>query len=315
MKLCTVCDRELKGRWCKNCRRFVKSYESNASIYEKEVQQKAGEADVRSLDDRTQKTAEGKKKKKAAFFGVGLSALLAGAGPFLSDFIDGIQIVSDRMKAEEEANRRYFEEEVMLSDEELEFHRNRFDRKLAIQKLTPADRVLERNHTVFYYHPEDIKELGYFCDEPHADLCLTTFEQWLSEQWKAVYEVTEDSSVYSNLCSAEGETIYFRFATYRDYRGAGDFSVRVDFDTATEQLHCVEFKTKGETPDILLCHNMLRKFDSLTRFTVEDFEVALKEALNRGEYATLYESKSARVVFVTNNEGYAVMFYPVKKEW
>ncbi len=315
MKLCNVCDREIKGRWCKNCRRFVTGYESNSSLYKREEQKKESAEAEQSSGGKHKNTDTNRKKKKTAFFGIGLSALVAGAGPFLPDMIDGLQIVSDRMKAEQEANQRYFEEEVLLSDEELEYHRNRFDRKLATQNLTPAEYRRDGEQWVYYYHPEEIKELGYACDEPHSDLCLAEFEEWLANRWTTEYDMTEDSSAYSNLCSVEGETLYFRFATYRDYQDTGDFSVRVEFDTGTEQLHCVEFKTKGEPLDITLCHDMLRKFDSVTRFTVEDFEDALKEAVNGGEYASLYESKKARVVFVTSNEGYTVMFYPVKKEW
>ena len=33
MKLCTICDKKIEGTWCKNCRRFVKTYEISGGIY------------------------------------------------------------------------------------------------------------------------------------------------------------------------------------------------------------------------------------------------------------------------------------------
>ena len=38
MRLCLVCDNMIEGKWCKNCHRFVKSYESNSSIYGQEAE-------------------------------------------------------------------------------------------------------------------------------------------------------------------------------------------------------------------------------------------------------------------------------------
>ena len=33
MKLCSICDKKIEGTWCKNCHRFVKTYEISEGIH------------------------------------------------------------------------------------------------------------------------------------------------------------------------------------------------------------------------------------------------------------------------------------------
>ena len=47
---------------------------------------------------------------------------------------------------------------------------------------------------------------------------------------------------------------------YRDYRDGSEFSLRVEFDTATEQLHSVYIRIKGTSADIGLYCGLLKKF-------------------------------------------------------
>ncbi len=315
MKYCSVCDREIRGSWCKHCHRFVKSYESGASLYgsDESRSMEDGERSFRPMGTKENTT---KKRKKSAVFGISLSALLACTVPYLTDISDGVMIVFDKLKAEEEANRRYFEDEILISEEEREFYGNRMKRNTEILKLTPAESVIERENRVFYFKPEDIKRMGYACDGLHFELKFAEFEQWLDLNWTEDYEVEEDSSVYSNLRSIEGETERYRFATYRNYRSTGEFSVRIEYDTATEQLHEVYFKTKEAPMDTLLCHELIKKFDSLTRLKEETFAESLKDALDGGEeYASLYVSERVSVSFVKSDVGYCVVFCPVEREW
>lgn len=324
MKLCSVCDNRIEGKWCKHCHRFVKTYESHASVYEPGERQ----SNVRMLQEMPQRNTEknltGKAAKRAAqkaakgalAGGVSLVALLVCMGPYLPDIIDGVKVVSETMKAEKEANQRYFEEEVLISEEERQFYLNRMNRNMKIHELTPAESVIEREYRVFYFHPEDIKRFGYACDCLHFELSIADFEQWLSENWTDTYRTEEDSSVYSNLRSIEGETESYRFATYRYYRTEGEFYVQADFDTATEQLHEVYFETTETVPDAKLCHEMIKKFDPLTRLTEDAFADALREAgSSEAEYTQLYVSECVRVNFIRSNVGCAVVFGPVEREW
>ena len=320
MRLCRICDNKIEGSWCKHCHRFVKTYESNASIYESGERQSTEQGPGKVFRENTESSITGKAAKKvvngAVAGGVGLVALFVCMGPYLPDVIDGVKLVSEKVMAEKEANQRYFEEEVLISEEERQFYLNRMNRNMKIYELTPAESIIEREHRVFYFHPEDIKRFGYACDNLHFELSIAEFEQWLGKNWTDTYQVEEDSSVYSNLRSIEGETEWYRFATYRYYRTEGEFYVQADYDTATEQLHEVYFETAGTLPDATLCHEMIKKLDPLTRLTEDAFAEAMKEAMNsEAEYTLLYASECVKVTFLRSEVGNVVVFSPVEREW
>lgn len=323
MKLCSICDNKIEGKWCKHCHRFVKTYESHASVYEPgerqnfvRISQEDADGNVKeTVTGETTKTMVKKATKGVLAGGVSLVALLVCAGPYLPDIIDGVKLVSETMKAEKEANQRYFEEEVLISEEERQFYLNRMNRNVKIHELTPAESVIEREHRVFYFHPEDIKRFGYACDCLHFDFGIAELEQWLSENWTDTYRTEEDSSVYSNLRSIEGETERYRFATYRYYRGDGEFFVQAEYDTATEQLHEVYFETAETLPDAKLCHEMVKKFDPLITLTEEAFADDLQEAgSSEEEYTLLYTSECVKVTFLRCEAGNVVVFGPVERE-
>ena len=153
--------------------------------------------------------------------------------------------------------------------------------------------------------------MGYPCDEKHFELQLTECEQWLTEQWTDVYEYEEDSSIYSNLRSIQGENESYRFATYRDYRDGGEFSVQVDFDTATEQLHSVYISVEGTSADVGLYYGLLKKFYPKSIWTEVEFTKALIEAVESGdEYVEFYSSKYAKIAYLKKDGGYSLGYTP-----
>lgn len=312
MRLCSVCDKEIEGKWCKHCHRFVKSYESAASIYRKEMQSN-NVTTVTSEHGKesavtTEKNIERKvKKNRTVVGGIGLSVALTCILPFVPDIIGLMQESSDRA----EANREYFEEEVWLSEEELQAYGEKVRRNSAMLGIEPAGRSIDENSRVLYYNPEDIKEMGYPCDEKHFDVCLPEFEQWLAEQWTTEYKMVEDSSVYSNLCSMYGENATYRFATYREYSNGSEFSLRVDFDTATEQLHDVYIKVEGASVDIPLCCGLLKTFYPKSIWTEEKFAQELLKAVeSEEEYVEFYNSKYLKIAYLKKDEGYSLGFTP-----
>ncbi len=313
MRLCSVCDNKIEGKWCKHCHRFVKSYESSSSIYGQEAEQRTPQAAQSGTirDSGTKAETKGTdttlKKKKTAVVGISLSVLLTSVLPLVTDVFGLLKDASDRA----ETNRQQFEEEVMLSEEELKFYGERMIRNSLILGIEPAERVIEENSRVFYYNPEDIKEMGYPCDEKHFELQLTEFEQWLTEQWTDVYEYEEDSSIYSNLRSIQGENESYRFATYRDYRDGSEFSVQVDFDTATEQLHSVYISVEGTSADVGLYCGLLKKFDLKCRWPEVEFTKALIEAVESGEeYVEFYRSEYVKVAYLKKDGGYSLCYTP-----
>lgn len=313
MRLCSVCDHEIKGKWCKHCHRFVKSYESNSSIYGQEDNGKHVTMAVQEhAKNRTEamgnRTTDGVKRKvnKAAVCGIGLSVALTCALPMVSDIIGLFQASADRA----EANREFLEG-IEFSEEERKYYGDRMKRNTAMLSITPAERVLDEDSDVRYYNPEDIKEMGYPCDEKHFELCLTEFEQWLVENRTGDYEMVEDSSVYSNLCSVSGENVRYRFATYRDYRDGSGLAFRVEFDTATEQLHSVYIEVEGASADIGLYCGLLKEIYPKTIWTELEFTKALIEAVESGEeYVEFYSSKYAKIAYLKKDGGYSLGYTP-----
>ena len=313
MRLCSVCDHEIKGKWCKNCHRFVKSYESNSSIYGHEGREQNVTAAVsESAKARTEamgNSATGGTKrvaKKAAVCGIGLSVALTCALPMMPDIIGLFQASAERAEANKE-----FLEGIEFSEEELKFYGDRMTRNAVMPGIEPAERILDKDSDVRYYNPEDIKEMGYPCDEKHFELRLPEFEQWLTEQWTEEYEMVEDSSVYSNLCSVSGENVRYRFATYRDYGNGSELSIRVEFDTATEQLHSVYIEVEGGSADIGLYCGLLKKIYPKTIWTELEFTKALIEAVeNEEEYVEFYNSKYARIAYLKKDGGYSLGYTP-----
>ncbi len=313
MRLCSVCDNKIEGKWCKHCHRFVKSYECSSSRYgqdaERETPQatQSGEVCVSGAKTETKETDTTIKKRKTAVVGISLSVLLTSVLPLVTDVFGLLKDASDRA----ETNRQQFEEEVMLSEEELQAYGDRMKRNTAMLSIEPAERIIDEDSNVRYYNPEDIKEMGYPCDEKHFELHLAEFERWLTEHWTDAYEFEEDSSIYSNLRSIQGENERYRFATYRDYRDGSEFSLRTDFDTATEQLHSVYICVEGASIDIPLYCGVLRQFDPKCRWPEVEFTEALLEAVESGEeYVEFYSSEYVKIAFLKKDGGYSLGYTP-----
>ena len=311
MRLCSVCDNEIKGKWCKHCHRFVKSYESVGYSYRQEAQSKsvteAMPEQGKEPEATTGKSIERNVKKgRTVVGGIGLSVALTCALPMVPDIIDIFKASAERAEANKE-----FLDDLQFSEEELEFYKDRMMRDTVMQGIEPAERILDKDSDVRYYHPEDIKEMGYPCDVKHFELCLPEFEQWLGEQWTAEYEMVDDSSVYSNLCSVNGDNVSFRFATYREYRNGSEMSFRVDFDTATEQLHDVYIQVEGASVDISLCYGLLKTFYPKSIWTEERFaEELLKAVESEEEYVEFYNSKYLKIAYLKKDGGYSLGFTP-----
>lgn len=284
MKLCEICDNPIKGRWCKNCHRFVTGYESNLPVYRCE-EETTSMVETKSELTEKEKTKVSK-RTKGAICGISWLVILSFLIPYVPDIIDTVKMMFDYTEKKQEEKREFFEE-VTISEEEMEEYGDKIKREAALQGLTPAERVIEKDSSLFYYNPEDIKAIGYACDETHLELYFKEFEQWLNAHWTDVYEYEDDSSVYSNQCHINGDDMYFQFATYRNYWDESGTMVRVEYDTGTEQLHSVFISTREDVP-VELGYGLLKQLKPETQWIEEKFAEELQKAMDGEEAYTVF---------------------------
>lgn len=343
MKLCTICDKKIEGTWCKNCRKFVKTYEISSGIYlnerhdpmndkgctyhtdsrtdsmKKVVQEctSTSGGTLRTYTSTTSastsgsaRTATQKKGKKIAIIVVVIYILvncLGLIGPAIVRMIDN---ASERYR-EEVSDNEFYEDETELSDEELEELFNREMRDAALMELTPAYHAEEEDYEVLYFSPEDIEEIGYSCDNRHFDMNLEAFELWLIANSEESFQYTDDISKYGNYYYISSDYSQVSFTCYRDYYGSSGSVIRADYDTATKLLHVVRFVTEDDSLDMNLCLSLIKGFEPDTELTKEQFAKSVEEAKATEEYVTLYYSEEVHVAFEMNEEGYTLVYYPV----
>lgn len=343
MRLCSVCDKKIEGTWCKNCRRFVKTYEISSTIYLNERHDPQNDKDCTYHTDTnntvtrervnsgaqrsytsnrttytsssasasgTNSSAAKKKGKKTALIVVIVYILIScigTLGPLLVELFDNVsegfrEVVSDN---------EIQEDEIEFVPEELEEHFNKEIRDVELDILKPVYQVAEGDYRIDYYDPEEIMEIAYPCDSGHFDMTFDAFEDWLEESWTDVYEYVDDISEYSNYRYITDDYTWVQFSCYRDYYASDDFAIRVEYDTATEQVHAVGFVAREDGMDEGLCYAMLLYFEPDTEWTRQQFARDVEEAKAEGDYATLYYSEKVHVAFEMNEEAYMLVYYPI----
>lgn len=339
MKLCSICDKKIEGTWCKNCHRFVKTYEISEGIHFNESHDPNNDANctyhtggtsqrrttagtTATRQTYTQTTTQsrsttgaetGKKKKgkgKLAVILIVLYVLINLIGalvPTITNCVGALTEEFEESFREEEKKDDPFAETPKQEDGPA------YEEKLAaVEKLTPLDEAEGDGYVFKYYDPRDIVALGFACDEAHFDVTVPEFDEWLEENWVDEYELEEGISEYSNYFY-EGETsTWLSFCLYRDYYADEEFSVRVDYDTATQKLHGFGFAAVDGWDATELYYAALKEFDPETDWTQSFFKRNMKDALNDGgeESVALYSSDVLRIE-VQQWDGYhSVTFYP-----
>lgn len=339
MKLCTICDKKIEGTWCKNCHRFVKTYDLPARIYLNERHNPTDDKDCtyhadpvktiaresmststgtqRTYTSTTSSSASGtsqsaakKKGKKTAFVIIAVYILVNCLGLIGPTILKGVSKQFEGFY-EDVSEDEISEGVKKLTQEELKELFDREELNTEFLVLVPECCVEDEDYKFLYYNPENVKNLGYPCDEMHFDLKIRQLEEWLTSNWTGSFEYTEDISMYSNYYYITEDYSQVWFACFQNYYLSDDFEMNVEYDTATEQLHAVRFNAKQDNMDRNLCYTLLKKLEPGTELTGAQFEELLEEVKAVGEFATLYYSEAVHVLFVVNEDGYSLEYYPV----
>lgn len=241
MKLCTICDKKIEGTWCKNCRKFVKTYEISGGIYLNErhdplndngctyhtdprtdstkhvmrehtsvntgMQRTYTSTTTSASVSGTNRSAEKKKGKKIALIIIVVYILVNCLGFIGPAIVRVVENVSGGYQ-EEVFEKELYDDEPELSEEELEEQFNRELRNAALLELKPVNCWEEEDFEVYYFNREDIEGIGYPCDSEHFDMTLEEFEAWLVEQRMYSFQFSEDYSIYSNWYIRYAEELY-----------------------------------------------------------------------------------------------------------
>lgn len=317
MRLCLICDKKIDGSWCRNCHRFVKSYElSNRVYFNERHNPENDEGCTYHTDTATNKTESGGKKKGR------LALLIIVLYVAFSFFGVVIPIIIKAMDSFSEGFREIYETEAptsespvqMIPEYEKELDLSYAERMAVMETLLPVTEEAEEGYVFRYYRPETITGLGFSCDELHFDRTLREFEKWLEAHWTGDYETDEKFSEYYNYFYEDEEYTWLYFASFRDYYSSDDFAVRAGYDTATGRLHMIGFVALTEQDISPLYYALLTELDPKTTWTEADFsealETALKEALKGEEYATFYTSDVLEIDVQLKDGCYSVTFYP-----
>ncbi len=347
MRLCTICDKKIEGTWCKNCHRFVKTYDLPEGIHLNEAHDPKNDANCTyhvntkktgnttytttsrgtgttttrqtytqtSTQTTARNTASGQKKKSKGKVIVILIILYVVIN-FLLAFIPTI---TNCVGAISEEFKEGFHEEYEPDDpfektpEEVKPGDLSYEEKLdAMDDLKPLDEYAEEDYVFRYYDPRDIAELGFACDEAHFDVTVPEFEEWLNDNWLDEYEIEEDISEYYNYYYEDDEYAWLYFSMFRDYYAGDDFAVRVGYDTVTRQLHMFGFVATEDVDASSLYISALRKFDPETDWTQRFFQQKIDEVVEKGgeQYETIYSSDALTVDVQVRDGCYSVTFYP-----
>ncbi|MBQ8798516.1 MAG: hypothetical protein IJZ55_03000 [Lachnospiraceae bacterium] len=307
MKLCVICDKKIEGKWCKNCKRFVKSYELSNGIYLNESHDPLNDSEctyhdfpkqttttyekrsetARSMmstvtSNRTGKSATGKRtgKKIAAVIGVFYAVVVVigiigtVASEKTNEFEEEIQAEFSEYPYDE--NWVWTEQDVISSELE-QLLLSTKEKLEALEQVNPVEVVEEEEYEIRYYEPKELMALGVPCTETHFAKTLSQFDRWLKENWTEQLMVEEDVSPYYNYYYEDSEYVWLTFSSFRDYYSDDEFAVRANYDTATGQLHMVGFVSTLENDSLDLCYLALKEFDSETDLTEEEFRAEVEE--------------------------------------
>lgn len=343
MRLCSICDRKIEGSWCKNCHRFVKTYELPGRIYlnqshdpfndtgctyhettktkntttyrnaqnngtttTRQSYSQSAEG-ARTSSSGTKNTATGKKKKK--WIAIVIIILYIG-GNLFGAFMPGISSCVDALS--EEFKESFLEENKKddtfagLTDQDDSGY---VEKLAAIEALTPLEEYVDDDYICRYYDPRDIVMLGFACDETHFDMKIQEFDEWLEENWEASFEIMEENSRYSNYFCEDEEETWLHFSMHRDYYGDDGIVVGAEYDTVTQQLHMFGLAAEKGQDLVGLGYEAMKKFDPETNWTQKFFKENLKNAWEEEGFVTVYSSDELYVDAHVSDGYYFVTFY------
>ncbi len=350
MKLCPICDKKIEGTWCRSCHRFVKVYELSDDIHFNTSHDPGNDANCtyhttgnsqgRTVSETkanrssnsssttatrqtytrtvsgtqnssgTAGTGAGKKKKgKLVVVLIILYVAFNFIGAMVPTITDCVGALSEEFAEGLRENEQGDDPLAEIPDQKTPDYEEKL---AAMETLVPVDTQEEAEYEYRYYDPRDIVTLGFACDEDHFDVTVPEFDEWLEEHWTDEYELEEGISEYSNFYYEDEEGTWLYFALFRDYYVTGEVSVRVDYDTATQQLHRFGFAALDNNDITTLCYEALKEFDPETDWTQSFFKRNMKDALSgeMNDAVMFYASDVLNIEAQVNDGYYSVIFYP-----
>ncbi len=315
MKLCSICDKKIEGTWCKNCKRFVKTYDIPDGIYLNESHDPKNDAGCTYHTITREHTGTQKKSKagKIAALIIGAYVLFGVAGVIVPAVIGTVieNVFSD--ETEDKDSDYDYDYETAWNEPSLS--------QLMLQWLEPVkESIVEEGGYTYeycYYEPEDIKRLDVACDGGHLDMDRTAFEELLeeeiggSENWEF-----EETTYYgcNYKCDCEGYAWTY-FETDLSYYVDDALLINIDCDTATGDFHMILFDADAETmetKDYMKFYNrLLQELDPGYTGTAASFAKEVEKSLAETDgYESLALSEKVDV-YAMKNEDIVLVYYPV----
>lgn len=336
MRLCSICDKELSGKWCKNCHRFVKSYEIGKGVHfnvSHDLENDAGctyhtggtDANVtpetsskvsQTYNTRTAGNGSArpvtKKKSKVlilllVFYVIFILirvivGLFSGVVHGLTDEIP--KQIRDSLISEKDTDLRE------TGDMEYVFSPD-LDKKLEALKAFDVVKSYEGDeYSFYYYNPEDIATLDFPCDESHFTCTVSDFETWLTETWPDIYETESNVDVYRNYFYDKEEYSKVSFSCERKYSDGDDFSVQIFYDTVTEQLHRITITSTSKETCMDWSFSFMQEFDTKAAWTKDVFEKNMTTGFDTESYCTVYGTENLTIQVYQDKDKSLVYFYP-----
>lgn len=321
MKLCSVCDKKIAGSWCKNCRRFVKTYEISDGVHMNESHNPANDPNcdyhgttsstvrqhntTRSASTAASSSANNKtqRNKKAG----GAFAKIVKWYIIFMVLGSVLPMVWSAVSKEKES-----EKDSVVSEQ-----RDKEVSKVLdlLEDLEPEEEETtdfgETEYYHKYYDPEEIKELNVSCDSYHMELTATDFDEILKDcfgemqSWE-YYE--NESHRYNYLEERDNGEKFVYFNTWRSYQDMDCLTVSLNYDTASGDLHDVQVIVDLDTMDmkesIAFCQELLEEMDDAYELTSEEFLEAVESIMEEEmwESSMLHESDSIWANLIKSGE-------------
>lgn len=328
MKLCSICDKKIEGVWCKNCHRFVKSYEIADGIYFNESHDpdndadctyhvfekkegKTGSATVRGAavtvkQGNTVRTAVGQnsaaekkvvnKKVKIVLGVVAIYILILVISAMVSAVTDMVENMGEAF-------------EYGGSYEDMDARRYASEAFMALADVVPVYSEEDDGYCCYYYNPEEIKALGIACDLQHFSVTAEELDELIHSQFNglcAYTDVTTEESNYAGEYKESSAWAYFN--TYRYYEQQERLLLDVAFDTATQELHNVWCYSDTQKDYMAFYYTLLQLFDNAVSVDEVTFAKTLLAAMEEKNVSVeAYVSDEVRVIVYTDKEEMAIV--------
>lgn len=347
MKLCSICDKKIEGTWCKNCKRFVKTYDVSDGIHLNESHNPKNDANCtyhtttrmstgsthRTVTTQTSGTARStnsttagtRKKSKAGkivaiiiciyvIFGV-----LGTLGPVI------VGVIAENIFETSREDEVEISEDWFYSEADEDFYgSNMFSASFVmLQALEPVgeETVEDGGYTYeyTYYDPEDIKSWSVRCSGDHFDMVTSEFEQLLGKEFGASenWEFGEETySEYNYLCKS-GEYMWSYFETDVSYYVNDALLINIDCDTATKDIHVIFFGADTEVMEeegyMEFYNKVLEELDPEYNGTTEELENEVARVTENSEgYEQLALSDNVYIYAGRDDYGRTILaYYPV----